>query len=192
MARQVAGKPLTFRGRLDTLSASNSLGLIAMATDSDSVSRGSNPRPPATDFIEKNAPGANQNPGSRQQSRHVAPRSKRPPPRPFRELLPPIDERKFWYSLGLRPKGECWNWLWGKNAQGYGRVKIGGKLYSAHRIAFAIAKGDELVHGAKRLVLHSCDNPSCCNPEHLRLGSYRDNMQDMLSRGRHPAQQGRE
>ncbi len=107
-------------------------------------------------------------------------------PVPFRKLLPVSERqaREFWFKL-LRPKDECWIWKGAKTIFGHGRVKIAGELQSTHRVAFSIAKGDELVSGRRSLILHSCDNPACCNPEHLRLGTHRENVMDAIDRGRH-------
>lgn len=64
---------------------------------------------------------------------------------------------------------------------GYGQVKFKGKMYKAHRVAFAAANGtlDESL-----LVCHSCDNTKCINPKHLFQGTVKDNTQDMISKGR--------
>jgi hypothetical protein len=74
-----------------------------------------------------------------------------------------------------------------KNRQGYGRVYIRGKgsqkKFSAHRIAYADAH-DLDVEAMGGVVLHSCDNPSCINPDHLTLGTDQDNMADMVRKGR--------
>ena len=75
----------------------------------------------------------------------------------------------------------CWNWTAKTTRDGYGSVKIGGILYSAHRIAYEICTGDN-PKGYE--ILHSCDNPVCCNPAHLRKGTHKENMQDMILRGR--------
>lgn len=76
--------------------------------------------------------------------------------------------------------GPCWIWTAGKDHD-YGRVKINGKYFRVHRVIWEIYFGpipDEL-H-----VLHSCDNPPCCNPYHLFLGTQEDNVKDMHTKGR--------
>jgi hypothetical protein len=60
-------------------------------------------------------------------------------------------------------------------------VKIRGKLYSPHRIAYALEHGS-VPDGA--LVCHRCDNPPCCNAAHLFAGSAKDNVDDMARKGR--------
>jgi hypothetical protein len=73
----------------------------------------------------------------------------------------------------------CWEWQGGKKAEGYGAAVHFG-LQGAHRIAWYYAHG----HPGQMYVLHNCDNPACCNPRHLRLGTHLDNMRDMVERGR--------
>ena len=69
---------------------------------------------------------------------------------------------------------------------GYGQKKYRGRVVAAHRLAYAKANGlDVFTMGGS--VLHSCDNPVCVNPEHLRLGTHGENMRDMVSRGRNKA-----
>jgi hypothetical protein len=62
-------------------------------------------------------------------------------------------------------------------ASGHGRVKLAGKLYSPHRMAYHLTNGliPELAAYHGMMVMHTCDNPGCCNPKHLVLGSARDN-----------------
>ena len=63
-------------------------------------------------------------------------------------------------------------------ALGYGRFRLGHRVYYAHRIAYRLVHG-HLMKGA--VVMHSCDNPNCVNPAHLQAGSQRNNM---ATRGR--------
>jgi len=77
---------------------------------------------------------------------------------------------------------QCWLWLGSKNAKGYGLFGVGGKIYSAHRIAFSVASG--VFSEEKSHCLHRCDNPSCVNPAHLFAGSNQDNQDDMIAKGR--------
>ena len=95
-----------------------------------------------------------------------------------------IDEARFWSKVSLpdAPRNEnlCWNWK-GSTAKGYGQIKIRGDVLRCHRVAYEIENGpitDE------QHVLHSCDNPLCVNPRHLRLGTHQDNMTDKKERGR--------
>jgi len=85
----------------------------------------------------------------------------------------------------LDKSGECWVFTGGKNKGGYGWIKgEGGRKASpllAHRAAWIVAYGS-IPDGL--CVLHSCDNPPCCNPAHLHLGTRADNNREMRNRGR--------
>jgi hypothetical protein len=88
----------------------------------------------------------------------------------------------FWRHV---QKGDgCWLWTGSVNHArgGYGQVKYGKKHYRAHRLAWLLTFG-EIPDGMK--VLHRCDTPACCRPDHLFLGSQTDNIHDMLEKGRH-------
>lgn len=69
----------------------------------------------------------------------------------------------------------------GKNGEGYGYFKINGVGFRSHRLSYSwfigsIPKG--------KLACHLCDNRACVNPHHLFLGSFKDNTQDMIKKGR--------
>lgn len=76
----------------------------------------------------------------------------------------------------------CWPWQGSKNQSGYGLYHYMGKHTTAHRVAWQVFTGDRIPNGL--LVLHRCDNPPCVNPEHLFLGTNRDNTLDAIAKGR--------
>lgn len=69
----------------------------------------------------------------------------------------------------------CWVWAGGVNHAGYGAVMYKGRDWSVHRLMWS-AKVGPIPPGM--CVLHKCDNPPCCNPDHLFLGSKADNARD--------------
>jgi len=76
----------------------------------------------------------------------------------------------------------CWIWQGSRQNRGYGHLcRRGGGFELAHRVSYRFYKGD-IPKGLN--VLHKCDNPSCVNPNHLFLGSQKDNMHDMIKKGR--------
>lgn len=77
----------------------------------------------------------------------------------------------------------CWNWKFSKDSNGYGFLFYNSKLRRVHRLAAHLFKNLDL--DSKVAVLHTCDNPSCYNPEHLFLGNQSDNMKDMHNKRRH-------
>lgn len=79
------------------------------------------------------------------------------------------------------PNSGCWLWLLQTNLSGYGVERVNYKLELAHRRAYEGAKGAIPVG---MFVLHGCDTRSCVNPDHLRVGTHGDNMEDMKRRGR--------
>ena len=90
------------------------------------------------------------------------------------------DEYKEWFFSVLdKPDGEdgCWIWIRGRNGTAYGWQD--GQL--AHRVAWRLAVG---AIPKNLFVCHHCDNPPCCNPSHLFLGTNQDNIDDMVYKGR--------
>lgn len=95
----------------------------------------------------------------------------------------PLGEN-FWRYVDRRLSG-CWEWLGRRNKQGYGLFKVGSQHFRAHRYAYQLAHG-EIPDG--KMILHSCDNPPCCNPDHLRPGTALENANDVALRGRRRVQ----
>lgn len=91
-------------------------------------------------------------------------------------------EARFHDSYIPEPNSGCWLWL-GRPImpKGYGTITVDDRQLLAHRYSWV------LHHGAIEsglFVMHRCDNPACVNPDHLRLGSHRDNTDDMLAKSR--------
>lgn len=95
---------------------------------------------------------------------------------PFKPVASRLDEKSV-----LVPFCGCKIWTGASLPFGYGVISVNGKQTSTHRAAWQEAFG-KIPDGL--LVLHSCDVPSCINPNHLFLGSAHDNTQDMLSKSR--------
>lgn len=94
----------------------------------------------------------------------------------------PQDEKRFWEKVNKTE--DCWNWTAGvlKGPFPYGRFMLNKRKYLAHRLAYFFTQGfipDDVD------VLHHCDNPRCCNPDHLFLGTDIDNSRDCVAKGRH-------
>jgi hypothetical protein len=102
-----------------------------------------------------------------------------------------ITPAEFWARVDRRGSDECWEWQGARktNRHGvktYGHFNDHGTMVLAHRYVCALEIADPTGH----FVLHSCDNPPCCNPAHLRVGTALDNARDRDSRGRHRVLRG--
>ena len=88
---------------------------------------------------------------------------------------------RFWARVdkSAGPDG-CWLWLGGRKHNGYGTTRYRGKTARAHRVSFEMEAG----RTPALYVLHRCDNPPCVNPSHLYEGTQKQNMADMIRRGR--------
>lgn len=77
----------------------------------------------------------------------------------------------------------CWPWIGATGGQ-HGRpyVRHNGKVRTAYSVVYELTSGDLV---GTRLIRHKCDNPICCNPNHLEIGTQKENMRDMKERERH-------
>lgn len=96
-----------------------------------------------------------------------------------------------WHSaLGVGPRiityhrvapSGCWEWARTRDKDGYGKIRVKGIMQMAHRVSYEYFDG-EIQEGL--IVRHKCDNPCCINPEHLELGTHKDNAWDAIRRNR--------
>jgi hypothetical protein len=76
----------------------------------------------------------------------------------------------------------CWIWIAGRKGGGYGTFYLNGKLHGAHRVSLFLFRDISL--NTPLHAMHSCDNPSCVNPEHISYGTRSENMRDASKKGR--------
>ena len=94
----------------------------------------------------------------------------------------------FWLRVDKTDSDACWNWKNYCNKSGYGCLKYQGKVCLAHRVAAYLTGKLSTIAAPKDLtsnqfILHTCDNPACCNPAHLNVGSYSQNQKEAYERG---------
>lgn len=85
---------------------------------------------------------------------------------------------RFWSKVDK--SGECWLWKGNLYKDGYGQFALGFKQLRAHRVSYQLS----VIDPGELYVLHKCDCRNCVNPEHLFLGTQKDNIRDMWLKGR--------
>ena len=98
--------------------------------------------------------------------------------------MSPDDIERYWAKVNRAGASECWLWT-GATSGGYGRFNIGGKIVLAHRLSLEMHSGQ-----TGTCALHSCNNPRCVNPLHLRWGTPADNVSDAVKAGRKAVTRG--
>lgn len=101
-------------------------------------------------------------------------------------------EERFWSFVDKSGGPDaCWPWQ-GAKLKGYGQFRRDGNRRVAHRLAYEYSNGPIVGHRPhtddELVVMHACDNPPCCNPAHLSLGTDLTNIRDMIAKGRAPWQ----
>jgi hypothetical protein len=93
---------------------------------------------------------------------------------------------RFWRKVSCGGPDDCWEWQGSRDTNGYGSLRVPDfkRIIHATRVSWFLAYG--VWPTADMQCCHHCDNPPCCNPAHLFLGTQSDNMQDMSSKERHP------
>lgn len=101
-------------------------------------------------------------------------------PSQYLECADTLLEKRFWSKVG-GAGDECWIWQGYAGSEGYGTININQYPHLAHRIAYMFSSAS-IPDGI--CVLHECDTPLCVNPSHLKLGTWKDNSEDRIKRGR--------
>jgi len=95
---------------------------------------------------------------------------------------PKIIIDRFWSYVSNTNSG-CWRWCGGTFGNGYGQFRWGHRKVKAHRVSYSLFYGP-IPDG--KIICHHCDNKLCVNPNHLFLGTHKDNTEDREMKGRHP------
>lgn len=96
----------------------------------------------------------------------------------------PSPEERFWAKVDIRGEDECWPWKASvrRKDEGYGAFWMNGRHHPSNRIALQLSGVDV---PENMVACHKCDNPRCCNPRHLFVGTPLQNNDDKVLKGRH-------
>lgn len=91
---------------------------------------------------------------------------------------------RFWSKVDRKGEDECWNWSAAvrRKDEGYGAFWMNGRHRPSNQVAYELSAGPV---PCGMVVCHSCDNPRCCNPAHLFIGTNLDNNDDKVAKHRH-------
>jgi len=103
----------------------------------------------------------------------------------LKDNSPAMFAQKFWSRTKI--DGDCLIWIGCKFKSGYGKVNSGGRMLRANRVAWELLNGP-IPDGF--CIRHTCDNPSCVKPSHLLVGTQKQNVCDMIERGRKNPEKG--
>jgi hypothetical protein len=93
-------------------------------------------------------------------------------------------DARFWDKVYIEEDEDCWLWFAAITSSGYGAFSYSkGKLISAHKVSWAIHKNNDTLSPRNLQIMHLCDNKVCVNPQHLAMGTARQNNLDAFKRG---------
>lgn len=101
---------------------------------------------------------------------------------PHPDYAQAVQISRFWRLVSVGEPDSCWEWLGDKGSNGYGVFFYEGRRRPAHEMALSFTTGEKRLPDLD--TCHSCDNPSCCNPGHLRFDTRASNVAEMVARGR--------